>query len=161
MEAWQGDLAGAQKRRTTAKKVAEAKRQKLLDTVENMPIVVSAMDEEILISRAIASYNRFHKERMFFQSKDDSLLQYADRESSPAFLQRIIVNVLRHQCSHYEDALEQIVGKVGVDAAYALLRQKVCAAIAATYPCLVDECERQTRSIGNPDAPDDEEGIYA
>lgn len=45
--------------------------------------------------------------------------------------------------TRYEEELERIFGKVGVNEAYLDLRSKIFDAIAEAYPDLADECHRQ------------------
>jgi len=63
------------------------------------------------------------------------------------FLHRITVNFLRHQGTSYEEKLDEIFGKTGVNAAYIAIKKKVLEAIAKEYLFLAEECKRQMESV--------------
>ena len=72
----------------------------------------------------------------------------ASEMSDPAFLERITVNFVRHELTAYDQELEAVAGRVGVQDAVQAIRRKVFAAIAAAYPALAHECDRQRAARG-------------
>jgi hypothetical protein len=76
------------------------------------------------------------------------------KESSQSkALDRALVNYLRHRMSSYEAELKQFKGVVGVGEAYLIIRNRVLDLIAAEYPALAAEAERQ--KFEAPELPDD------
>jgi hypothetical protein len=69
--------------------------------------------------------------------------QLATTNSDARFLERILVNYIRHQLTIYESELEEIYGKVGNDDGYKLLNNKIYDKISEVYPSLKNECNRQ------------------
>jgi hypothetical protein len=53
-------------------------------------------------------------------------------QGHPAFLERTIVNFIRHELTEYDESLEEVAGRIGVDEAMALIRQQVVALISCT-----------------------------
>ena len=60
-----------------------------------------------------------------------------------AFLVRIAVNYLRHECSKYDGYCASLKSKIGRDEAYLRLRERVHQLIKMAYPWLSDECDQQ------------------
>jgi hypothetical protein len=44
-------------------------------------------------------------------------------QSDPAFLERITVNFIRHELTEYDESLQEVAGRMGVDEAMALMRK--------------------------------------
>ncbi|MCC9178050.1 hypothetical protein [Arthrobacter sp. zg-Y750] len=76
----------------------------------------------------------------------------ASMSTAPSRLNRLTVNYLRHQQTSYEAELKEFKGVVGVGEAYLVVRNRILDLIAATYPQLAAECERQ--KFDAPDLPD-------
>jgi hypothetical protein len=154
-EAWQEASRKAQVRSTASKEIAAKKRARLIETAERLQIHVRKMPEHELVRRAIASYNAFHEELSFERDWD---FDPARPTSDPTFLARIAVNFLRHHCTSYDRQLERVAGQVGVHEAVVVIRRRVYAAIAASYPEYAAECARQLafREDGGVEAHDAE-----
>ena len=103
---------------------------------------VSTPSQEVVVDAAIRAYNRFHEDLYYDRGHE---YEPASRDSSPEFLQRITVNHLRHNLSNYEARLDALFGRVGKQEAYRILNAKIYERIAAEYPMLKEECERQLR----------------
>ena len=69
--------------------------------------------------------------------------KHANPNDDTTFLNRIIVNFLRHELSPYEEKLFEAKGRTGAPEARAIIRQKVLEAIAKKYPWLEPECKNQ------------------
>jgi len=121
-------------RKNAATKAVGTKKQKLLEELASWEIVIESRPIHEVRRDAIEMYNAFHGMR------DD---RYASSTSDAGFLERITVNHLRHALSNYDERLEQLFGRVGKTEAYMLLNEKIMYAIAAEYPSLANECERQ------------------
>lgn len=128
--------AAAGKRADASRQSADRRREVLLAEIEKIEIRVSAMSMEELIRRACDSYNENAMGR-----GTDSLR--ATPSSDPEFLDRIIVNYLRHECTSYDGRLAALYRQVGKTDAVDLIREKVYTAIAEAYPELWRECDRQ------------------
>lgn len=121
--------AKAARRRVAAKKSAASQREQLLKKIETITVQLPILSSDDLIGRACHSYRSLHDGR--------------SPGSDQAFIDRICVNYLRHECSTYEQELAKIFGKTGVADAKSLIRTKVYDAIAEAYPKLSRECDRQ------------------
>ena len=122
-------------RRLVRLQVAQEQAWRLLDQVKRMRVKVVTLLPEKLLKAAIQSYNDWYSDREDWEP--------ASPDSDPAFLARIQVNYVRHRLTRYDAALEKVAGKVGVREAEDVIREKVYAAIKATYPEFVTECDAQ------------------
>ena len=137
-------LAGrAERRRSAALKVAQAKSARLLEEVAAMPVTVIALPPDELRAAAIENYNtmtrRWRRRR-------------ADADRDRRFLARITVNYIRHRLTGYDRELAKTAGKVGVREAVALIRRRIFTEIIRVYGAhpggLAAECRRQMRRSG-------------
>ena len=115
-------------------KAVQTKKAKVLKEVASWSIDVPKVNN--LLKKAINHYNDFKA------SIGDYDL-YASKESDKEFLNRIMVNYIRHMLTNYDDKLDNIYGKVGVKEAYQLLNKKIYSEIGKVYPKLSQECESQ------------------
>jgi hypothetical protein len=141
-DGWKQEAAKAAARSLVGKTVAARKAAELVAQAETLPITVRRLPLDTLLRRAIASYNAFHEELLWERGHD---YERASEQSDPAFLERITVNFIRHELTEYDEGLEEVAGRIGVDEAAALIRQRVYAEIARIYPEYADECKRQIR----------------
>ena len=115
------------------------KRSELMELIERSHVTVNRMELDAVKFAAVNDYNHLHV--------GEERFRFATVNSEPEFLNRVIVNYLRHQQTNYDTTLKVIARKVGKEQAYALLKNKVLTAIARTYHSLQDECVRQRVSI--------------
>lgn len=127
-------MESANGRKKKANKAVDTKRNRIMAHVNALKIDVPEMAEEELKKRAVKSYNDF-KERKAMDH-DDWEFEPATVDADDAFLNRISLNYLRHHCTRYENELRNIFGKVGVDQAYEILKEKINNAILEKYPFL-------------------------
>ncbi len=139
---WRQAAARAAMRSEAGKIAAARKAAELVAQAETLLITVRRLPRETLLRRAIASYNAFHEELLWERGHD---YERASEQSDPAFLERITVNFIRHELTEYDERLEEVAGRMGVDEATALIRQWVNAEIACIYPEYAEECKRQIR----------------
>lgn len=125
----------AHKRRQSAQRAVETKRQQLSAHLDTIEIQVPVVDN--LVDCACQSYND-HNWRSEWAATPDS---------ERSFLDRICVNYLRHRMTSYEYHLDTIAGRVGVADGYIEVKSKVLNAIADAYPNLAGECSRQESSM--------------
>ena len=134
------------KRQAAAKRAVETKLQKLIAEVESWVIELPDKSFKAVRDEAIKSYNERQKTRMatqdFWGNYD---WQGASVDSSDDFLERIIVNYIRHRLTHYHDKLVMMFGKVGKDQGYLVLFKKICLAISVKWPELAHEAKDQYR----------------
>ena len=136
-QAWQERSEAARRRRSAAEKATQTKTQRLIDSLEEKEkIDVPIMDKDRLIKFACDSYNDFQMSRGNYEMS-------ASKNSTHAFLERLMVNYLRHELSDYEYELYEVRGKVGKRKAYEFINNKVYEAIIEAYPYLSEECQRQ------------------
>lgn len=129
-----------------ARAVAERRRAEVLEWVDCLHIALPPSDEEKLVKCAVAHYNLLWEERGQYEKH---ATVHDDRE----FLDRITVNYLRHEVSHYERDLDRLYGKTGADEARLRLKERVLQAIAQAFPFLAPECGHQVdRMHDMPDA---------
>lgn len=115
---------------------AEKRRKELFDYINSLEIEIEKLEDKSLYKLATRHYENLWGSR----GKDKFVENGADKN----FLNRISVNMLRHECSNYEEELGEIFGQIGVDEAYILLKNKVLNKIAEVYPFLAAECEKQS-----------------
>jgi hypothetical protein len=123
-----------------AKATAARKAEELTAQARSMAITVDRLPPDQLRRRAIMAYNRWHEPLSLERGYDH---EPASESSDPSFLVRITVNFVRHSLTAYDHSLAAAAGKIGVHAAVAIIRERVYQAIAAAYPDLADECQRQ------------------
>lgn len=130
----------AAQRSAAARKLAERKREHTLEHVRGLPIRLPLLEPAVLAERALAhrdAHQQLHALRR------DALPDPATTEQAPAASHRWQVNYLRHALTPYDQVLAGLRGRVGRLPAEILLRRRVYAAIAARYPHLAAECDRQ------------------
>lgn len=127
-------MESANGRKKKANQAVDTKRNKILAYVSNLKIDVPEMPEDELRKKAVKSYNDFKEQRAM--ERDDFEFEPATVDADDAFLNRISLNYLRHRCTRYEKELNQIFGKVGVDDAYVILKEKINNSILEKYPYL-------------------------
>lgn len=142
------DRETATRRRESGRKATATKRAAMLAHLARVAVSVPVLDREELVQQACQHYNR-HKEDIAIDRAERGQETYwspATVDSSPGFLDRICTNFLRHALSSFEDELAAVAGRVGVADAYKEITRKVLDVIAAAYPHLAAECERQFRA---------------
>ena len=131
----------AEKRKLYAKKAIDTKLYQIKSFVDGIEINIPIYKRSKLIKLACKSYNDFQDQKCLEYS--DINMERANKNSDPAFLNRICVNYLRHNACDYDNYLNNINGKVGKFNAYTKIRNKIFEDIAIKYPFLKDECENQ------------------
>lgn len=116
------------------------KRDKLFEWVDTLAITLPSYSEDAIFQNAVRHYNQLWDDRE--QSE-----KTASVDSDRNFLLRISVNYLRHECTSYENLLEQVHGKVGVNEARVRIKIRVLTAIAEAFPILANECSRQSANV--------------
>lgn len=127
-------MESANGRKNKANQAVDTKRNKIMAHVNGLRIEVPEMEEDELKKRAVKSYNDFKEAKAMH--RDDYEFEPATIHADDVFLNRISLNYLRHRCTKYENELRKIFGKVGVDDAYAVLKERINNAILEKYPCL-------------------------
>lgn len=151
-EQWAALAASVDRRRAGSQRAAETKTARLLAYVDGMDIQVPVLPMPDVLQSACNNYDDLQEEKAFRRGFYD--WKGATPDSDAVFLERITVNYLRHEFSHYDAELKRIFGRVEVNEAYVHLNNKVYAAIAAAYPDLASECERQAEGKGGRGAMD-------
>lgn len=140
---WQAWRAKAEVRSTIGRKAAQARKAALLAEVKQRPILVPVYPMDVLARMAVTHRNQIQAEyadrRGDWGDYDPATVESA----SPDALQRWCVNALRHACTNYDADLDGLYGQVGKQEAAQMVRRTVLDAIAAAYPTLAQECERQ------------------
>jgi hypothetical protein len=117
-------------RSAAAKRVCEAKRESLLLQVRDMQVSVQDLSADRVRFLAIKAYNDWNSDAVSL-------------DEDAKFLDRITVNFIRHNLTEYDEVLEQVAGRVGVNDAVKEIQRKIYQAIAMRYPFLEEECRRQ------------------
>jgi len=127
-------------RRAGAAKAVQTRTATLLEEVNSIPITLTETRPLETVRRAAFDHwEKRTRERMARRGEN----YRRDPEVTKDFSDRITVNFLRHSKTEYDDALDELYGRVGRDAAYHLVRGRVLDLIAERYPELADECARQ------------------
>jgi len=134
-------LVQSKLRKESSKKAIETKKAKLINDITIWQPIVKKEDYNKIVKESIKSYNNFKQDIALERNNFDFVP--ASLRSDKEFLQRIVVNHLRHQFTNYEDKLESIYGKVGKGEVYKIINRKIYSAIASTYPSLKNECKKQ------------------
>lgn len=113
--------------------IAERKKTLLLEEIAQLKIHIRPMDPQTLHKRAVGHYHRRQLER----------LDYDPGNPQGQMLDRLCVNFVRHELTRYDEHLAELFGRIGKEAAVFAIREKVYGAIAAAYPYLAAECQRQ------------------
>jgi hypothetical protein len=107
-------FAKSETRKETSRKSVETKKNKILEWVNDLNIVIPSYDKEVLIEKACEHFNKrkaYQKER--YEEWESihylEIHQYGDgydpdfsmssKNSDPKFLARKTTNYLRHQCT--------------------------------------------------------------
>ncbi len=120
-----------------AKDLAEGRRSKRIESIEEIEIPIEKADDEILLRLSIDNYN------VLQLGKNSGLSESASVSSEPEFLERIQVNYIRHELTPYESLLAAQFRQIGRDEAERIIREKVLVKIGEVYPHLKDEADRQ------------------
>lgn len=113
-------------------KAKETKTKKLLDYVNGIVIDIPTMQKQNLYNKAIRHYNNLWNNR----GQYDKIIYQNAESLDDDFLNRITINMLRHECTNYEEELYNIFGRVGINERYNLLKDKVNNKILEVYPFL-------------------------
>lgn len=133
-----------EKQQIAAGKAVATKAQKMQDYLNALEITVPSISLDDLTIQASEHYNDLQVGRGTLQDGRGTFdIERASPQSDPEFLERIMVNYLRHELSSYEEELEHVFGKVGQSEALDEIRDKVYRAISTAYPSLVGECIQQ------------------
>ena len=98
----------------------EERRKKLFNFIDQLDISIPVMEWDILVEQACDHYNDYWSNKAHFCFE-----KHADCDSDPAFIQRIVMNMIRHQNEHYEPIIEQMFGMTGKQEGYELLRSRI------------------------------------
>lgn len=124
------EVSAMERRRDTANRVAEVKRERIRLWVDRLVVKIRHFESrDALTAQAVGHYNRLWAERGDYDKT-------AAVDADPQFLRRITLNFLRHECTHYEDLLAKTFGNVGAEWARESIRQRVNDAILEKYPFL-------------------------
>lgn len=132
---WQSWYEASLKRREKAQEIADAKKQALVDEIKAINHNIPRLSQEELTRFAIEHYNN----RAVEKGSDNR----ASADSENDFLNRIMVNFLRHETTNYEGVLEGNKGKTGKNLAYEALRNDILDQISSIYPYLKEEADSQ------------------
>lgn len=122
-EEFKAEKEKADRRKQAGTKAAATKVSKLVEEMKTVELHLPTLTKEELVAKLRPRYPRANFTNTFF------------------------VNYLRHCLTPYEDQLEKNTGKVGVDEAYAVLKNRILDAIQEQYPWLAEACQRQQRRL--------------
>jgi hypothetical protein len=122
----------SKKRKESALRSADKKRQRTIEYATNLVIRIPIFTKEKLIAKACKSYNDFQMLKMMERGGDYDY-EPATPDSDIKFLSRICTNFLRHKCTKYEKALDNMFGNVGVQEGHDIIKRRVNEAIFETY----------------------------
>ena len=140
------------RRKAAAVKAKATKIERLTDKTRAMRITVVKLPIDRVQDEAIDHFNDREME-MWLSGRRSGDDRSADKDSNPAFLERIMVNYIRHELTEYDRTLETTIGKVGRYSVIPEITNRVFTQIAETYPELADECRRQLARKSSNEIP--------
>ena len=127
-EAFLADREKSIKRSRSAYAGVCTKYNKIIEYVTNLKIVLPDYGEEELFERAVSHYCDY---QCYLGRYEYSC--YGVSSFDMDFLRRISCNYIRHQETSYEEELERMYGKVGVQEAHDILKERIINAIYKKY----------------------------
>lgn len=121
-------------RKIGAQKASKTKRDKTLKLVDSFSVRVRKVKN--VVARAIKSYNDFNL-------LNDRFCCNVSECSEKRFLDRIVVNYIRHELTEYDNQLFEIFGKTGKNEAYITINERIYSKISKIYPEYAEECRNQ------------------
>ena len=110
--------AKAARRQCGAKTAVETKRAALMQQVLEIQVSVETRPEHWVRRATIEAYNEWHWDG-----------DGAAEDAPAKFFERITVNLIRHNLTAYDRALEEVAGRVGIASAVQAIRAKIYSAI--------------------------------
>ena len=128
-----------------ARKAVATKTTKTVQYAEEMGSKLKILNNLSLKEVRKAALN---SKQAWYDSLDnyDCLSTYGADEDT---INRWTVNYIRHEMTNYEYCLSELMGKVGKDTAYYVLRKPIFELIKSTYPELAKECDLQSGCFSN------------
>jgi hypothetical protein len=131
-------------RKSCAAKAVQTKTSETVAAIDGWIPRIPTLKLNEVKRQAIESYNDYNT-----WSEDH---KSCNKNSDPLFLERIMVNYIRHELTEYDELLSMLGGWIGIREAIELVRERVYTAIAEKYPKLADECSRQKMARTNSNA---------
>ena len=131
----------AEKRSRTMKEISTSKKEKLLSQIDLMEFKIRVISMDALLNNAIRNYNDFHESKSMEFGKYDFIP--VAKNSERKFLERIMVNYVRHKLTRYDSHLEILARKIGVHEAVLKIKCRILDEISKSYPELESECNNQ------------------
>ncbi|MCL5803437.1 MAG: hypothetical protein M1529_06425 [Candidatus Thermoplasmatota archaeon] len=135
----------AEKRSRTMKDITTSKKEKLLEKIDLMEFKIKIISMDSLLNNAIRNYNDFHESKSIEFGKYDFIP--VTNNSEEKFLERIMVNYVRHRLTTYDRQLEMLAGKIGVREAVLKIKCRIFDEISKSYPELKSECDKQKLNV--------------
>jgi hypothetical protein len=141
-ETFKTQYAKAEKRKQAAHLAIETKKQKLIEYVQKIELIVRTYLQKELTFKACKHYNCRNEWKAYdYRCNQHDDYTPASVYSNTDFLMRITENFIRHQLSNYEAQLSKMAKNIGLlkedtQEAYTVLRQCINEAIAKKYPFL-------------------------
>ena len=132
----EADARFADGRRRERAKAPRPSAEDVAAFVAGIEVKVEEVSTEAARERAVASYNRLQEQKYL-----GKLVRQEDCDQG--FLDRITVNVIRHDMTSYDRDLEALAGRIEWRPAMSAMRERTYAAIARAHPTLAAECRRQ------------------
>ena len=129
------EQAGQAKRKAASVKAVATKVEKLLASINGMPVTVERKPMALVREEAIRNYNRANPHDPPYGT---TAYGYS--------IEHVMVDYVRHSLTDYDYELEKTVGKTGKQIGYNAISKVIFAAIAEAYPDLAEECARQLAS---------------
>lgn len=117
-----------------ARQNAASQRERLLAAIEALTVSVTPMDWDMLMVLSLRHW--------------DARNGGEGQDADDATRRRWAVNYARHHLTRYDAELETVAARIGAEDARRRIRRKVYTAIAAQWPALADECDRQMGTRG-------------
>lgn len=131
--------AAAAKAVDTKKALLEAQKTKFLNSIR-----IQVLPDDMIRAKTLDAKQTWYTQSEF---KDDFYLDPSEIPDAygadELTIQRWVVNYIRHHLVQYNDFLDKICGKVGVQDCYVDTKVILLQKIAEAYPAYAKECRRQ------------------
>lgn len=135
-------------RRSDGRRAAETRRRNAAQWAAETPVLLECPTHSLkdLQRMAVNRRNKF-LESLDWRYRPSGLLpepRCLDQET----LDRLCANLLRHECSDYDEALADTFGRTGRDLAIRIIRARIHREIALRWPALARECDLKAAQAG-------------
>ena len=143
-------INGREQRQAAGRRAVETRRKSAVRWAAETPILLEcptgSLDE--LAQMAVERRNGFLLQQEWHPGNELLELLPDHRRLDPDTVARLCTNLLRHECSDYDEALAMNFGRTGSQLAVNIIRLRIHREIARWWPGLSDECWKKILESG-------------